>query len=234
MKKISTYPNTDGAAPGYPYGKFRDKTSSFSGTTNHADIFLDLYHAIAAVIDDSVGAGNMTGTPETTTSSEFLTALKDIIQTEINNNSNGILHVQDQKTSGTSGGTFTAGDWRTRDLNAVLLNTIVGASLSANQITLPAGTFWIFASAPAREVQRHQARFYNVTDTAVECVGTPEQVADNNQSRSFIISRFTIAAAKTFELQHQCSTTDVTLGFGTAGNFNETEIYSDVRIVQEA
>ena len=81
MIKISTYGNTDAAVTGYPYGKFRDKTTSLAGTTNHADIFLDLYHALAAVIDHSVGAGNMTGTAETTTSSEFLTALLDIIST---------------------------------------------------------------------------------------------------------------------------------------------------------
>ena len=79
MIKISTYGNTDAAVTGYPYGKFRDKTTSLAGTTNHADIFLDLYHALAAVIDHSVGAGNMTGTAETTTSSEFLTALLDTI-----------------------------------------------------------------------------------------------------------------------------------------------------------
>ena len=83
MIKISTYGNTDAAATGYPYGKFRDKTTSLFGTTNHADIFLDLYHALAAVIDHSVGAGNMTGTAETTTSSEFLTALLDIISTTV-------------------------------------------------------------------------------------------------------------------------------------------------------
>ena len=42
------------------------------------------------------------------------------------------LHIQDQKPQGTYGGTFTAGAWRTRDLNTVLTNTITGASLAAN------------------------------------------------------------------------------------------------------
>ena len=75
------------------------------------------------------------------------------------------LHIQDQKPQGTNGGTFTSGAWRTRDLNTVLTNTITGASLSANQITLPAGKYYVEAKSVATEVERHKVRFVNDDET---------------------------------------------------------------------
>lgn len=66
-------------------------------------------------------------------------------------NMNSFLH------KGTHGGTFTAGAWRTRDLNTVLTNTISGASLSNNQITLPAGKYYVEASAPTTIVHPGEA-----------------------------------------------------------------------------
>ena len=41
-----------------------------------------------------------------------------------------LLHIQDQKASGTSGGTFTTGAWQTRVLNTELTNTITSMSTS--------------------------------------------------------------------------------------------------------
>ena len=70
-------------------------------------------------------------------------------------NMNSFLHIQDQKPQGTNGGTFTSGAWRTRDLNTVLTNTITGASLADNQITLPAGKYYVEASAPAYQTFAH-------------------------------------------------------------------------------
>ena len=58
-----------------------------------------------------------------------------------------MMHVQDQKPSGTDGGASVAGD-NPRDLNTVLTNEIVGASLSSNEITLPAGKYWVDAESP--------------------------------------------------------------------------------------
>ena len=58
----------------------------------------------------------------------------------------GVIHVQDQKPAGTSGGAFAAGAWQVRDLNAVVANSISGASLSGNRITLPAGKYVVSAS----------------------------------------------------------------------------------------
>ncbi len=142
-----------------------------------------------------------------------------------------LLHVQDQKSQNTSGGTFTSGAWRTRTLNTVLTNEIVGASLSANQITLPAGTYFVEAIAPCASTDKHQARLENVTDGIVLLTGMPgfAYTSSNLPDHSFVQGRFTISGIKTIELQHNCNTTGTTIGFGIAGNLG-TEVYSDVRI----
>ncbi len=145
-----------------------------------------------------------------------------------------VLHVQDQKTSGTEGGTFTNGAWRTRDLNQSVKNTITGASLSSNQITLPAGTYRITGSAPGFGVARHATRFYDITNSAVVISGTSEYAGTTViQSRSFIKKVIVAATEVIFELQHRCATTRATngLGIGAGVSFTvATEIYADVFI----
>jgi len=144
---------------------------------------------------------------------------------------NNLLHVQDQKAQNTAGGGFTLGAWRTRVLNTTASNSITNASLLSDQITLPAGKYYIEASAPAIGVTRHQAVLYNITDAVIELVGTPEYTlsTDSVTTESNITGEFTIVASKVFELQHQCSVTRAVDGFGIEANFT-TEIYSDVKI----
>ena len=146
--------------------------------------------------------------------------------------SNPVFHVRDEKAAGTGGGTFTSGAWRTRTLNDELENSISGASLASNQITLPAGTYRVTASAPAFQVIEHQARLYNITDSATVFSGTAEISWSSNSttSRSQVVGTFTISGTKVFELQHRCGTTAASTGFGQAANLGEAEIYSIVLI----
>ena len=144
-----------------------------------------------------------------------------------------LFHVRDEKASGTQGGTFTSGDWRTRTLNTSLTNEISGASLSSNQIILPSGTYFIIASAVGYSVDSHKVRLRNITDSSDSLIGTAERVgtASDCQTKSFVIGRFTISAQKTFELQHRCNTTNSTYGFGVAsGSYSVVEVYADVQI----
>lgn len=146
---------------------------------------------------------------------------------------NALLHIQDQKASGTNGGTFTQDAWRTRDLNTVLTNEIPSASLSSNQITLPAGTYYVEAFAPCYRGQFHKAKLYNITDTADILIGTTEynfNGADYVQTSSHVVGRFTIAGTKVIELQHYCKVTAANVGFGSPGTFAVVELYSDIRI----
>ncbi len=148
-----------------------------------------------------------------------------------------LLHVRDEKASGTAGGDFTAGAWQTRDLNVVKTNEVIGASLAANQITLPAGTYDIEATAPSHSgggaIGLHKAKWRNVTDSTDTIIGTSERndspAGTTHVTRSVVAGRFTITAEKVFELQHQCETTS-TGGFGAASSFGVVEVYSEVRI----
>ena len=140
-----------------------------------------------------------------------------------------LLHVRDEKSSGTDGGSSVAGT-QTRDLNAVVTNEITGASLSSNEITLPSGTYYIQASAPAVQANRHQAYLYNNTDSSVEVIGTSEYTAAiYPANRSFINGRFTISAEKDFIIQHYTFVATSTIGLGHKVQ-NGTEVYTDVQI----
>lgn len=147
-----------------------------------------------------------------------------------------LLHVRDEKPSGTAGGTFSSGVDRTRTLNTSKTNEISGASLNiaTGQITLPAGTYRIEASSPASTVNEHQAILYNVTDTAVTIVGTSERSINGagaaTVTRSFVNGTFTIAGSKVFELRHRCSTSFNTTGLGQHVSYGNVEVYAEVRI----
>lgn len=151
----------------------------------------------------------------------------------------GVLHVQDQKASATDGGTFTTGAWQTRVLNTTVTNTITSASLSSNQISLPAGTYDIWAAGVAFQVNNHQARLQNITDGSTILLGTQAHsratsTSDGN-SESRVDGRFTIAGTKTIELQHRCQTTGTTTGFGSgAGNSWGSTVFSNVFIKRVA
>lgn len=153
---------------------------------------------------------------------------------KIANTSTGYILLQDQQAQNTQGGTFTSGSWVTRVLNTEVFDTGGNCSLSSNMFTLDAGTYEIYASAPALYTNSHQVRLYNVTDSAVVtgCLGTSEWSlgsANGDQTRSEIVSRFTLASSKQLRLEHRCQTTSATYGLGTAAN-QTTEIYAFVEL----
>jgi hypothetical protein len=143
-----------------------------------------------------------------------------------------LLHVRDEKSAGSTGGTFTSGSFQTRTLNTVMTNEISGASLSSNQIILPSGTYYVQASAPAFQVIRHKLLFRNITDSTNTIIGSTEYTnsGDTVLTRAILTGRFTIASQKTFELQHRCQSTFDTYGFGDDSNYGVAEVYSDLQI----
>ncbi len=152
--------------------------------------------------------------------------------TQLNPFGTQLLHVRDEKTSGTEGGTFTSGAWQTRDLNTSLTNEITGASLGSDQITLPAGSYFVEASAPAFGNLIHQLRFRNVSDATTALLGQNVKagsVDGNAGNLASVKGRFTIAAEKVFELQHRTTNTRNNDGLGAAAGFG-TEVYAEVLI----
>ncbi len=141
------------------------------------------------------------------------------------------IAIEDQQTSGTNGGTSAAGT-QTRTLNTVVRNIVSGASLASNQITLPAGTYWVEGFAPVIGSDAAQAIWYNATDASILKRGTNAYVFSGSatpQIDSVVTHEFTIAAAKAFELRHHTQTSQPTVGLGKASSLG-TEIYSRVKI----
>lgn len=158
--------------------------------------------------------------------------LEWISQGSIMGNTGKVATIRDVKSAGTQGGTFTTGAWRTRVLNTLEGNAGAMVSLASNQFTLATGKYIITGSAPANEVEEHQCRIYNITDTAVVAQGTSEASGGNGDffvTRSFVTAYVNIGSSKTYELQHRGGRTESTDGFGTAAGFGD-EVYSILNI----
>jgi len=144
--------------------------------------------------------------------------------------------IEDQKASGTDGGTFTAGADQTRVLNTLTYNGLGLPALAANQFTLPAGTYFIAWSAPAYRVAGNQSMLYNATDAVVVGRGSSERAgtaAADTTIRSTGSAVTTITADTAFEIRHRCNTTNITLGFGFSVGAG-VEVYTRVEITRMA
>ena len=99
-------------------------------------------------------------------------------------------------------GSYTTGDWRTRDIDTEITDEDGIVSISSNQFTLQAGTYLINFGCAMYHVQRHAIRLQNITDSTTAGVGNP----NNGYTYSALlfttgVCRVSIASAKVFEVQ---------------------------------
>jgi hypothetical protein len=145
------------------------------------------------------------------------------------------IYLRDEKADNTAGGTATAATWSTRDL-AEVTDTGGDASVTANVVTLAAGTYEVQARAPAFRVGQHKIRWRQLSgDEGVNTVveGTNASADADltaNHNHAFLSGRFTITSSATFELQHYVTATRATDGFGLAvnGGADTVEVYAEV------
>jgi hypothetical protein len=140
------------------------------------------------------------------------------------------LRVREEQASGTAAGTPVAGS-QTRVLNATKKNSISGASLASNQVTLPAGTYKVRGSAPAYAVNSHQAYLYSVTDAAMLVNGTSENTnatSDVTVTRSLLEGEFVLPATKIIELRHYVQTAAGSAALGRAAGSGQGEVHSEL------
>jgi hypothetical protein len=145
--------------------------------------------------------------------------------------------IADVKSSGTFGGTFTSGAWRTRDINTEISDPDGIVSLSSNEFTLGAGSYLVEWSAPAYLVDGHQSRLYDVTGTAAVQLGSSgfssvyySAAANNFSIGSVLVSP---AASNTYRVEHWSTATFANAGFGYYANIS-SEIYTIVKIIKIA
>ena len=137
----------------------------------------------------------------------------------------------DQKAQNTSGGTFTSGAWRQRDLNTTIANTdTTNITLGTNDFTLLAGNYLIQWMAPGFGIGRATTRLYD--GTSVVGVGINAYTMNTGLPAPGLL-RVTPGTSTTYQIQHQCDTTYATLGFGVEINL-DTEQYTTVIIYKES
>ena len=160
-----------------------------------------------------------------------------------------IAIIADHKDSGTGGGTFTSGAWRTRDLNTEVSDpdgivsiqsstagTQNGGGNMGHSFTLGAGTYFIDWTAPAYAVNKHKSSLYDITGSSYLTYG---QVArsDSAGNGGMCMSHGSYihapSASNTYEIRHYCQTTLSSSGFGPAGGSDTgstIEVYTIVKI----
>jgi hypothetical protein len=140
------------------------------------------------------------------------------------------MQVNETQAQNTAGGTAVATTWQTRTLNTILVSTITSATLGSNQITLPAGTYYISATAPAYGINGHRLRVWNVTDGLQLLVGT-NQYAPGDQTDASVKGRFTLGGTKAIRIDHYTQSARATNGLGVQVNATGySEIYASVEI----
>lgn len=141
----------------------------------------------------------------------------------------------ESQTSGTGGGGFASGSWQTRTLNSDGQDSEFIMSRSGNALTFIPGTYYAWISAPGNGVDEHQIRFRNTTDASTAIMGTAELAPSGTQTRSWIHGKeFSVpnGTTKTFEVQHRCTTSNLTDGFGVSTAFGEAEVFTVARFLK--
>lgn len=142
-----------------------------------------------------------------------------------------VMHVVDQKANGTAGDNTTATTWATRTLNTTRTNTITGASLASNVVTLPAGRYRVTATDPAYNCDHHRLRLYNVTASAAILNGPNEYArssADAHVTTATLDGFFTLSVQSDVRLEHWCRFGSGSTFFGLAASTGEPEVYASV------
>lgn len=145
------------------------------------------------------------------------------------------LKVSDQKSSGTAGGGSTGTDiTQTRTLNTTDANTISGASLSSDTITLPAGTYTFRIRSPF-VTSLGKAFLYNTSDSSYVGIGSQGGGSTSGAlSDSIISGRFTISASKNFKIRYYAGSSVATSGLGAASSSGQVEVYTEAEFWKEA
>lgn len=147
-----------------------------------------------------------------------------------------LVIVQDQRSSGTSGGTSTSGAWVVHPLNTKTVDTGSIASLYGNEITLQPGTYRVRGWAISTLNNGFKTRLRNMSDGVTYAVGSngyANGTAQYAQCESHLEGRFTITAPKTFQLQYFSASSAPTVGLGAAVASGEPEVYAGIEFERE-
>lgn len=146
-----------------------------------------------------------------------------------------LFHVRYVLGNNTTGQTYVSATWSQCLINTELTNEIASASLSSNQLSLPAGTYEIDALIPYTS-RNNQAtsgamgRLQNITDTATILSGLSYRTGGGVYGTTWVPlkGRFTLAATKTLQLQFYVE--GGADSAPSAANTGASEQYTDIMI----
>lgn len=118
----------------------------------------------------------------------------------------------DQRADGTVGGAVTTGSWLKRTLNTTISNTITGCSLASSVVTLPTGTYLVWASA-------YQQRTNGAGLSILQGASTRHYgIPGNTSTDSSTLNVFTVVvvsgATDTIELDYYAQSSSSTADLG--------------------
>lgn len=144
-----------------------------------------------------------------------------------------LIHVQHQLPLNTNGGAAGgSGVFFTRPLNTVVENNIVGASLAANEITLPAGIYRArFDTQSQSTSDKNKHRLYDVTGAATLFEGLSFGSGTASTHMAYGVGTFTLAGVSNVRLEMITNNiSNESTELGLAANFGLAEIYTDLQI----
>jgi hypothetical protein len=143
------------------------------------------------------------------------------------------MHVQDRKAQGTNGGTSVAGD-NDRDLNAVVVNEISGASLASNEVTLPAGTYYMEASAPIQGRYGRSISIRKSDDTELlrSAVTRDQDSVNRVMDKPIVSGRVVLTEQTVIKVTNWIQEGLATFGLGI-NQPADPEIYTELKVWQE-
>lgn len=144
-----------------------------------------------------------------------------------------IATLSDVKANSTNGGSSSTG-FQTRTLNTIVDPNSIVTSLTANQFVLPAGTYYFDGASRAYKANSHVIRLRNITDSTTALIGSGAYTSSTDvvDTHTFLMGQVTIAAPKTFEIQHYVLVSQATTGFGNAVNSGENEVFTILKITK--
>ena len=140
-----------------------------------------------------------------------------------------LMHVADQKATGSASGTASASNWDLRDLNTIIVNQIQGASLSGLTISLPTGNYYAEAFSVFGNTANTNCRLFNVTSGLALINGLNGSGSSTGNSTVSVQGYFSLTAQSSIRLQYNGGNTGATLG--VPKNYSGlSEKYSEVFI----
>lgn len=201
-----------------------------------------VYNQAAMDAKADLDSPSLTGTPECPTPTAG-TNSQQIANTEFVNlaiaaTAESLLHVQDQKAYNIDGGSSVADAWTKRVLNTVVYNDIQDGSLANNEVSLPAGTYYVEArSAFYQGGNNINSVVLGIFKDSVKALnGVVATAYYGGGFEAAVSGRITLDAPGIIDLRYFIGLAVVTSGLGqsnNAGSITDSSvpsIYSDLKI----